>query len=121
MVFIARIQQPCIVEFKEAWVEKKLCMWFTQLLLAVEYLHANFVLHRDLKCSNIFLTRDQDVRLDDLASLDMAGLISKINRSSIGPLPSCYSPPLYVFMHCYKIYCSYVFDNIQYHGLYHLS
>jgi serine kinase len=39
--------------------------WFLQMASAVQYLHSNNIAHRDLKCENILLTSEFDVKLAD--------------------------------------------------------
>ncbi|KDO20417.1 NEK protein kinase [Saprolegnia parasitica CBS 223.65] len=39
--------------------------WFVQMACAIKYLHQRRILHRDLKTSNIFLTRKDIVKLGD--------------------------------------------------------
>ncbi|XP_072527472.1 testis-specific serine/threonine-protein kinase 6-like [Salminus brasiliensis] len=40
-------------------------IWFSQLLSAVVYLHQQDIVHRDLKCENVLLTADNQIKLTD--------------------------------------------------------
>ncbi|EGR31224.1 protein kinase domain protein [Ichthyophthirius multifiliis] len=45
--------------------EKIILNWFVQITLALDYIHEKNILHRDLKSSNVFLTRTGCVKIGD--------------------------------------------------------
>ena len=47
------------------FTETEIMNWFVQLCLSLEYIHGRKVLHRDIKSSNVFLTRNNTIKLGD--------------------------------------------------------
>jgi NIMA (never in mitosis gene a)-related kinase len=50
---------------KQLVSEDKLKKWFAQMMIGLEYLHSRNILHRDLKSSNIFITKAGDLKIGD--------------------------------------------------------
>lgn len=46
--------------------ENKIWKFFIQMCLGLNYIHKKKILHRDIKTMNIFLTKDETVRIGDL-------------------------------------------------------
>ena len=49
----------------EFFTETEIMNWFVQLCLSLEYIHGRKVMHRDIKSQNVFLTRNNTIKLGD--------------------------------------------------------
>lgn len=47
------------------WSEEHVLNWFTQICLSLKHVHDRKILHRDLKSQNIFLTKNDMIKLGD--------------------------------------------------------
>lgn len=45
--------------------EQQILDWFTQMCLAIKHVHDRKIIHRDLKTPNIFLTKDNTIKVGD--------------------------------------------------------
>ncbi len=70
--------------------EDTIMMWFCQLTMALQYMHALKVLHRDLKSSNIFVTQDLSiVKLGDFG-------ISRVLEGTVDAAVTVVGTPYYM-------------------------
>lgn len=66
--------------------ESKILHWFVQLALGLHYMHANKVLHRDLKTQNVFMLGNGRLVLGDLG-------ISKVLDGTMDFAQTCIGTP----------------------------
>ncbi|XP_048025567.1 MAP3K epsilon protein kinase 2-like [Megalobrama amblycephala] len=81
--------------------EKQILDWFVQICLALQCLHENNVLHRDIKPQNVFLTEDGYINLGDFGCSKVLKSADDYATSIVGA--ELYtSPEIYQNRHNYK-------------------
>ena len=53
--------------------ETKIWKFFIEMCLGLRYLHSNKILHRDIKTINMFLGKDDKIKIGDLGVAKLLG------------------------------------------------
>lgn len=73
--------------------EKDLWDFCYQICMAVEYLHSKSIIHRDIKCLNIFLSKEKTIKIGDLGVSKIVSTAGALNGTRVGT-PLYLSPEL---------------------------
>ncbi|CAG9324786.1 unnamed protein product [Blepharisma stoltei] len=73
--------------------ENKIWKYFIQMCLGLEYLHSQNVLHRDIKSMNVFLVREDSIRIGDLGVAKVLSNTAAFAHTMVGT-PYYLSPEL---------------------------
>jgi NIMA (never in mitosis gene a)-related kinase len=64
--------------------EEQVLRWFTQAILALKYVHERHVLHRDLKSSNFFITKEGNLKVGDFGIAKVLNCTVACAKTQIG-------------------------------------
>ena len=73
--------------------------WFRDLVLGIEYLHAQGVVHRDIKPDNLLLTEDDVLKISDFGVSEMFEKKSEMKTAKSAGSPAFLPPELCVAKH----------------------